>query len=137
MKRLYNRKILFIAISLLIITIGIKIHSAITFPQITDWNYRQLQKIDKKAKNFSFAVFGDNKNSITTFENLINAVNLDDVMFSIDIGDLSPHLSYSLNFSLSWFLLLYSLNSHFKILMHRAIQHFSHLSQKLIGRNRL
>ncbi|MDI6728981.1 MAG: metallophosphoesterase [Thermodesulfovibrionales bacterium] len=88
MKRLYNRKILFIAISLLIITIGIKIHSAITFPQITDWNYRQLQKIDKKAKNFSFAVFGDNKNSITTFKNLINAVNSDKVMFAIDIGDL-------------------------------------------------
>ncbi len=78
----------FIAVSLLIITIGIKLHSAFTFPHITDWNYMRLQKIDKEKKNFSFAVFGDNKNSITTFENLIDAVNSDDVMFSVDIGDL-------------------------------------------------
>lgn len=78
----------FIAASLLIITIGIKLHSAFTFPHITDWNYMRLQKIDKEKKNFSFAVFGDNKNSITTFENLIDAVNSDDVMFSVDIGDL-------------------------------------------------
>lgn len=88
MRRVYNKKLLFIAIFLLLITIGIKLHSDFIFPYITYWNYKQLQGIDKKTKKISFAVFGDNKNSITIFENLINAVNMDDVMFSIDIGDI-------------------------------------------------
>ena len=88
LRQFYNKKLLFLAISLLMITIGIKIYSTLTFPHITDWNYRHLQLIDKKRETFSFAVFGDNKNSITTFDNLIKKVNAEDVLFAIDIGDL-------------------------------------------------
>jgi len=67
---------------------GIKIHSLLTEPQISDRNYHQLQKIDKSKNNFSFAVFGDNKNSITTFNNLISKLNKENILFSIDDGDL-------------------------------------------------
>ncbi|NOZ68390.1 MAG: metallophosphoesterase [Deferribacteres bacterium] len=67
---------------------AIKIYSLMTFPHISDWNYKQLRKIDHKSRAFSFAVFGDNKNSITTFDNLIRLLNSDDILFSVDIGDL-------------------------------------------------
>jgi len=88
LRQIYNKKLLFPAIFLLMITIGIKVYSTLTFPHITDWNYRHLQMIDKKRETFSFAVFGDNKNSITTFDNLIKKLNSEDVLFAIDIGDL-------------------------------------------------
>ncbi|NOX97811.1 MAG: metallophosphoesterase [Nitrospirae bacterium] len=71
-----------------IFTIGIKIHSILSFTKINNWNYCQLQKIDKTKNEFSFAVFADNKNSITTFKNLINKLNKEDVSFAIDVGDL-------------------------------------------------
>jgi len=71
-----------------LLAISIKIHSLLSFPKISDWNYHQLQKIDKTKKEFSFAVFGDNKNSIKTFENLIKKINQEDIIFAIDVGDL-------------------------------------------------
>lgn len=88
-KNLFFKKIIIILFSLLLlIAVIIKIHSVITFKSINDWNYYQLKKNDKNKNSFSFDVFGDNKNSGKTFENLINKVNKDDVCFSIDIGDL-------------------------------------------------
>lgn len=55
-----------------------------------DWIATNLQKIRVKQPNdFSFAVFGDNKNSHTTFNALLKQVNHDpDIAFAIDIGDL-------------------------------------------------
>jgi len=44
--------------------------------------------IDDLKTNFSFAVFGDNKNSARTFENLISKLNDDNILFAIDDGDL-------------------------------------------------
>jgi len=54
----------------------------------TDWNYHQLQGIDKTKTSFSFIVFADNKNSITTFDNLIRRVNGENALFAVDVGDL-------------------------------------------------
>ena len=78
---------IFVSISA-IFTVGIKVHSILSFTKINNWNYYQLQKIDKTKNEFSFAVFADNKNSITTFKNLIKKLNKEDVMFAIDVGDL-------------------------------------------------
>jgi hypothetical protein len=89
LRQFYTKKILFILLSLLIIVTLIKLHSVDTFSQLSDRNNRQLQLIDNKMKSFSFAVFGDNRNSMDTFPSLINVINADgDNMFSIDIGDL-------------------------------------------------
>lgn len=55
-----------------------------------DWIASNLQKIRvKQPNNFSFAVFGDNKNSHATFNMLLKQVNRDpDIAFAIDVGDL-------------------------------------------------
>ena len=86
--KILNKYLLAISIIILIFVVGIKIHSELTFSHIEDWNYNQIEKIDKNITNFSFAVFGDNKNSITTFNNLIARVNSENISFSIDDGDL-------------------------------------------------
>ena len=71
------------------------IYAMIVFPDpphIRDWNYVQKRKIDAispQPASFSFAVFGDNKNSIATFNSLIDRVNKDDVQFSVDKRDVA------------------------------------------------
>jgi hypothetical protein len=57
--------------------------------QGSNWNYNQLQKISKNESNFSFAVYGDNKDDDEKFHHLIQNVNEKDVLFSIDDGDLT------------------------------------------------
>jgi hypothetical protein len=79
---------LILVLLILALATGVKIHFAATFPEITDWNYEQLKKIDKTKREFSFAVFGDNRNSERTFEELIDRVNKEDLSFVIDDGDM-------------------------------------------------
>jgi hypothetical protein len=87
-KGIFN-KYLFLTLSLLfLITVVIKVHSIISFPKIKSYNFQQISKIDKSRDEFSFVVFGDNKNSITTFKKLIEMVNIESPLFSIDVGDL-------------------------------------------------
>ncbi|HHD92529.1 MAG TPA: metallophosphoesterase [Candidatus Portnoybacteria bacterium] len=92
-KKLFNKIVVALITILLIITIGIKAYSVYFFPKISDWNYHQIEKINKNNQsnknNFSFIVFGDNKNSITTFNQLIKKVNQEKALFSIDVGDLT------------------------------------------------
>ena len=85
---IFNKFLFLAVLFLLIISCFIKIHSIISFPKIDKWNYQQLQKIDKTKNEFEFIVFGDNKNSITTFENLIEKVNEEEALFAIALGDL-------------------------------------------------
>ncbi len=87
-KQLFSKYVVIFFVLVLLFASGIKIHSYLTMPQTSDWNYHQLQKIDKSQNNFSFAVFGDNKNSAKTFENLIFKLNKDNVVFAVDDGDL-------------------------------------------------
>ncbi len=56
--------------------------------QDTKWNYQELQKINKTESNYTFVVYGDNRDSAGKFEHLIQNVNEKDVLFSIDNGDL-------------------------------------------------
>ncbi|NOX32148.1 MAG: metallophosphoesterase [Deltaproteobacteria bacterium] len=73
---------------ILLFATGVKIHSILTSPDVSDRNYHQLQKINHSKTNFSFAVFGDNKNSAKTFDNLVSKINKDNILFAIDDGDL-------------------------------------------------
>ncbi len=53
-----------------------------------NWNQNQLQKINKNQSEYSFVVYGDNRNSSGRFDQLILRVNQENVQFSIDNGDL-------------------------------------------------
>jgi len=90
-------------LSLIFILIGAIpiIYSMIVFPSppdIRDWNYIQTAELSSrpgsqnKQGNFSFAVYGDNKNSITVFNEIIDKINQDDVDFSIETGDLIDNM---------------------------------------------
>ena len=86
--KIFNKFISSGVIILILLAAGVKLYSILSFPDINDWNYKQLQRIDKTKNEFSFVIFGDNKNSVKTFENLIQKVNQENVQFAIDIGDL-------------------------------------------------
>jgi hypothetical protein len=87
-RKIFNKFFGYAVLAITMLTIAIKIQSLLTFPAITDWNYHQLKRINEKTDDYSFAVFGDNKNSITTFNELVKKLNKDDVIFAIDVGDL-------------------------------------------------
>lgn len=57
-------------------------------PKDTNWNQVQLQKLDNNSKFFAFIVTGDNRDSITTFNSLIDRINHENVLFVVDNGDL-------------------------------------------------
>jgi len=86
---MFNRLVALLIIIIFLIAAAVKIDSsfsALDTPE--DWNYHMLQGINRTQENFSFAVFGDNKNSVTTFNTLIDRVNRDNVSFGLDVGDL-------------------------------------------------
>ncbi len=88
-KYIFNKTLFFIVVVLLVVVLVAKIYSLFTFPAVTDNNYKQLQKIDTTQTEFSFAVFGDNKNSHAVFETLIDSLNQDSqIDFVLDLGDL-------------------------------------------------
>jgi len=78
----------YIVIVIVLFASIIKIHAKLSKPKIHNNNYYELKKIDKSKKDFSFAIYGDNKNSAKTFDNLIQKVNKENIQFSIDLGDL-------------------------------------------------
>lgn len=84
-QKLFHKYLEGISVLLLLLIGGLKIHSLFFVKDVSDWDFQSLQNIDTTRKDFSFAVFGDNKNSITTFNNLINRINSDDVMFTIHL----------------------------------------------------
>lgn len=69
---------------------AIKAHSAWLLPGApAGWNEKQLSRIAAAGEQFSFAVLGDNKNSIKTFDLLKKSLEKEDILFSIDVGDLA------------------------------------------------
>ncbi len=74
------------------------IYAMIVFPSpppIWDWNYVQQKKIEAirpQPDSFFFAVFGDNKNSISTSNSLIDRGNWGEVQFFIKTGDLIDNM---------------------------------------------
>ena len=91
-EKMFGKFVVLSVFILSVLAVSFKIYDIESFPKISDWNYRQIQKIEREAVskdgNFSFIVFADNKNSITTFNNLIEKVNQEKAAFSIDVGDL-------------------------------------------------
>ncbi len=73
---------------IILFAVGVKIYTNLSFPRISDWNYHQLQQIDQTKDELSFVVFGDNRNSNRTFNDMVKKVNKDNIMFAIDGGDL-------------------------------------------------
>ena len=87
-EKVFNRYVLIGVGIIVLFAIGVKIYTVFSFVEIHDWNYYQLQRIDKFKKNFSFVVFGDNRNSVKTFNNLLRKVDKENILFAIDGGDL-------------------------------------------------
>jgi hypothetical protein len=88
MRYIFNKYVVIVVVLVLLASTGIKIHASLNRPSESDWNYKRFRRIDTRRKDFSFAVFGDNKNSISTFNQLITDVNRDKVIFALDDGDL-------------------------------------------------
>jgi len=88
MKYIFNRWVVAVVVLILIATGILTLYAYLSRPSETDWNYKHVQQIDRNKNDFTFDAFGDNKNSVSTFKELIGDVNRDDSSFAIDIGDL-------------------------------------------------
>jgi len=88
MKYMFSRYVAAVVVVILIATGALTLYAYLHRPNETDWNYKHVQQIDRERNDFTFDVFGDNKNSIGTFKELIRDVNGDRSSFAIDIGDL-------------------------------------------------
>jgi len=82
-----NKSLVFILI-MAVAVVAIATIGPLFVPKDTNWNQKQLQKLDKNQTMFSFIVIGDNQDSITTFNRLIDRINHENVLFAVDNGDL-------------------------------------------------
>ncbi len=90
-KKIFSKSLIHTVFILLIFASVIQFHSILSFASEDGWNYEQLQKIDKTKNKFSFAVFGDTRDSAKIFEILLDKLNQEDVIFAIDVGDFVSH----------------------------------------------
>jgi len=85
-----------IALTMIIVGLGVFLYPWLfEMPKVLDWNYSNLQKIQKNETNsskFAFVVFGDNKNSVFSFPKLIDKVNQEKIDFSVETGDLIDNM---------------------------------------------
>lgn len=88
MNRVFSKNIRVLVVIILALSCAVKVHDIFFPKKISDWNYQQLNKISSISDDFSFSVFGDNKNSISTFNELLTKVSQDNSIFSINLGDL-------------------------------------------------
>ena len=90
-KRILTALLALLLFLLLFVSV-IKVHSAWLLPRAPrDRNNSQLAHIKASAPggdSYSFAVFGDNKNSIWTFDKLRDSIDRNNPLFAMDIGDL-------------------------------------------------
>lgn len=87
-KKIYNKYLVALAIMLIAVVGFFKIHSLYFGRPVSDYNYQNIKQINQNQKSFSFVVLGDNKNSITTFNNMIKRINREPIAFAVDDGDL-------------------------------------------------
>lgn len=94
---MFSKKFHYI-VSICLIVIGLSVFLypwLFKMPKVLDWNYTHLQKIQKQKSagdDFSFVVFGDNKNSVFSFPKLIKEVNKENITFSLETGDLIDNM---------------------------------------------
>jgi len=95
MKNFFNKHNI-MAVAMIIIGLGIFLYPWLfKMPVVQDLNYKNLQQIkktDNNGSNFSFAVFGDNKNSVFSFPKLIDRLNKENISFSAETGDLIDNM---------------------------------------------
>ncbi len=79
----------FFVLGFLFVT-AVKIHATwLLAPAPSNWNKKQLAKIDKSKMNFNFAVFGDTHDSSEAFGQIQKEVDKGKYLFAIDVGDMS------------------------------------------------
>ncbi len=95
MRKIFNKHNI-IAMVMIMVGLGVFLYPWLfEMPKVKDLNYQNLQKIHKEDNNsnqFSFVVFGDNKNSIFSFPKLIKKVNQENIAFSCETGDLIDNM---------------------------------------------
>ena len=55
--------------------------------EIVHLNSNEIKKINPTNNNFTFAVIGDSRHSFWTFDKLLQAINKDKALFSVNLGD--------------------------------------------------
>jgi hypothetical protein len=88
MKHVFSRYVAAVAVLILVAAGVLTLYAYLHRPNETEWNYKHVQRISRTKNDFTFDVFGDNKNSASTFKELIGDVNRDGSSFAIDVGDL-------------------------------------------------
>ena len=95
MRKIFNKHNI-IAMVMIMVGLGVFLYPWLfEMPKVKDLNYKNLQKIHKEDNNssqFSFVVFGDNKNSVFSFPKLIKKVNQENIAFSCETGDLIDNM---------------------------------------------
>ena len=95
MKKILNKHNVISSVMILV-GLGVFLYPwLLKMPVVQELNYTNLQKIkktDNNSSNFSFAVFGDNKNSIFSFPKLIEKLNKEDISFSAETGDVIDNM---------------------------------------------
>jgi len=69
---------------------AIKVHETWLLPKApTDWNRRQLARIDHGKTDFKFVVFGDSHNSSEAFGRIRKEIDNRGYLFAVDVGDMA------------------------------------------------
>ena len=84
MNNVFRRSLSFLVIISFVLIFSV---NYLSYAAVDKWNDKQLQKIDNSKTNFSFAVFGDSRDSEGRFDTLLEKISNDDLLFAIDIGD--------------------------------------------------
>ena len=88
MPRVFSKYVAAVVLLVLIVSGVFALTAYLNEPTAKDRNYQQFKKIDQSKNSFSFAVFGDNKESVKTFGAIIDKINGSDMAFAFDDGDL-------------------------------------------------
>ncbi len=87
MRKVFNRYVLAVVLGVLLLATGVKVHASLAAPLPRDRNHRNLARIDRASREFSFAVFGDNQNNREVFDGLVERLNREDIDFALANGD--------------------------------------------------
>ena len=88
MPRLFSKYVAAVVLLVLIMSGIFALYAYLNEPTARDRNYQQFEKVDRSRVTFSFAVFGDNKESVKTFGDIIDRLNNSNIILAFDDGDL-------------------------------------------------
>jgi len=88
MRRVFSKYVAAVVLLILILSGVFALYAYLNEPTSKDRNYNQYQKVDRSQNSFTFAVFGDNKESVKTFGGIVDQLNRSNIAFAFDDGDL-------------------------------------------------